>query len=313
MMKSRHAKPRSKRGDQPLDIFINPDCGPRSLAGDPERLPRLDLDDNYTVLKELGTGTYGRVVLAGCHRTGDQVALKLFPKTSTRLRDFVREFNIAYYLSPHAAVLNTFDVAFETPTNYVFAQELAPLGDLFDLIEPQSGLSEPATKTVCRQIGSALEFMHNVELIHRDVKPENILVFDDQFNRVKLMDFGMTKRAHTAVRKVSPGIPYTPPEICDIPKGGRYTVESAADVWAFGVLIFCVLTGSFPWECAHAPDTYYMEFRRWQRRRTGDPPPNWRRFSSKLLRLLAHFLDVRRDRRASINELSKYIDYQWLV
>ncbi len=81
------------------------------------------------------------------------------------------------------------------------------------------------------------------------------------------MDFGMTKRVGTWVRKVSEGIPYTPPEVSEAQRGERYSVEGGADVWALGVLLYCMLTGNFPWELARYSDPFYREFVLWHRHR----------------------------------------------
>ena len=290
---------------------FNADCSPRSSVSD--SLCQQDLADHYCVMKELGSGTYGKVLLAECRHTNTKVALKVLPKSSTKLKDFLREFNFSYYLSPHRAILNTFDVAFETPTSYVFAQEHAPLGDLFETIIPQVGLPEHYTKNVVRQISSALEFMHSKNLVHRDIKPENILIFDEAFNKVKLMDFGMTKKVGTMVRKVSTGIPYTPPEICEAIKGERYSVELSADVWAFAVLIFCTLTGNFPWELAHQKDVFFCEFTSWQKRKTTKLPSQWKKFTPRALRMFRRMLEPKLDRRCAIREVYKYLDDSWLA
>lgn len=291
--------------------ILNPKCSPRS--SDADCLNQRELEDHYTVLKELGSGTYGRAVLARCHKTCTEVALKILPKTSVKLKDFLREFNYSYYLSPHRSVINTFDVAFETATSFVFAQEYAPICDLFEAITPRAGLPELQAKAVARQIGSALEFMHSKCLVHRDVKPENVLIFDEKLTRVKLMDFGMTKKAGTLVRKVSHGIPYTPPEICQAMKGDHYTVETNADVWAFGVLVFCMLTGNFPWELAQYSDVYYADFCSWQKKRTAKVPLQWKRFSPRLLRLFRRMLEPRPDKRSFIKEIYKYLDDAWVT
>lgn len=63
----------------------------------------------------------------------DQVALKEVPKSTTPVRDFLVEFHYSYFLSPHHCILDTYDVAFETTEFYVFAQEVAPLGDLWQV------------------------------------------------------------------------------------------------------------------------------------------------------------------------------------
>ncbi len=294
-----------------LSTSMNPDCSPRSSVSD--NLYQMDLEEHYTVLKELGSGTYGKVLFCRCKQTDTKVALKVLPKSGTKLKDFIREFNYSYYLSPHRAVLNTFDVAFETVNSYVFAQEFAPLGDLFEAITPQVGLPENQCKTVVKQITSALEFIHSKNLVHRDIKPENILVFDEDLSRVKLMDFGMTKKTGTMVRKVSTGIPYTPPEICEALKGERYSVEISADVWAFAVLIFCTLTGNFPWELAHHKDIFFSEFGLWQRRKTTKIPSQWRRFTPRLMRMFRRMLEPRPEKRCGVKEVSKYFEDDWNI
>ena len=187
------------------------------------------------------------------------------------------------------------------------------MGDLFEAITPQVGLPEAQAKNAARQIASALEFMHSKNLVHRDIKPENILLFDEKATKVKLMDFGMTKKAGTLVRKVSAGIPYTPPEICEALKGERYTVETSADVWAFAVLLFCCLTGNFPWELAHPKDSYFHEFVQWQKRKRTKTPSQWKRFSPRLMRLFRRLLEIKSDKRCGIKEVAKFIDDPWLV
>jgi serine/threonine-protein kinase SBK len=111
--------------------------------------------------------------------------IKYNTKTHIKLKEFQREFNLSYFLSPHTNIVDTYNVAFETRVSFVFVQEFAPYGDLFDLISPQEGMSEKDSKTVMKQISSALDFMHSKQLVHRDVKPENILVFEKDFTKVK--------------------------------------------------------------------------------------------------------------------------------
>ncbi|CAD5117831.1 unnamed protein product [Dimorphilus gyrociliatus] len=288
---------------------VSPDCSPRSSIC--ESLDNCSLEERYTVLQHLGCGTYGRVVLANCKRTSTSVALKILPKKTTKLKDFSREFQYSYYLSPHSNILKTFDVAFQTDSSFVFAQEYAPEGDLFEAIEPQKGFREEVVKLVGKQIGSALEFMHSKRLAHRDVKPENVLVFQS-FQKFKLVDFGMTRRSSTWVRKVSNGIPYTPPEIAEAIKGERYVVDSSADVWAFGVLLFCAITGNFPWELAHYSDVFYREWAQYQQRKTNKLPSQWNRFESRALRMFRRLLEPKCQKRSSIREIYKYLDDKWV-
>lgn len=273
----------------------------------------LSLRDHYQIVRDLGRGTYGKVVQAICKETGATIALKILPKTTTKLKEFQRELNISYYLSPHANIVDSYNVAFETRASYVFALECAPFGDLFDSIPPQVGMSEEDTKTVIRQVTSALEFMHSKKLVHRDIKPENILVMAPDFSKVKLMDFGMTRRDGATVRKTNGSIPYTPPEVCEAVRNETVLVTTAVDVWALGVLLFCMLTGNFPWENADTGDIYFKEFILWQRRKTTKTPSQWRKFTPRVMKFFRKTLDIKPNRRSSIKELTKYVNDCWLL
>ncbi|XP_064617400.1 serine/threonine-protein kinase SBK1-like [Liolophura sinensis] len=278
-----------------------------------ESLQLLNLKEHYEIIKELGRGTYGKVVQAKCRHTGAKIALKILPKSNTKIKEFQREFNYSYFLSPHANIVDTYNVAFETRSSYVFAQEFVPLGDLFEAIPPQVGLTENQAKNCIKQVASALEFMHSKYLVHRDIKPENILVFDNDLTKIKLMDFGMTRKEGTVIRKMSGSIPYTPPEICEAVRNESITVSMSGDVWAFGVLLFCMLTGNFPWEHADIRDVYFNEFSGWQRRKTTKIPSQWRKFTPRLMRYFRKVLDGKADRRCAVKEIQKYINDCWVV
>jgi serine/threonine-protein kinase SBK len=77
----------------------------------------------------------------------------------------------------------------------VFWQEHAPLGDLAANVSDNGGIGEAQAKRVGRQLASALDFMHSRDLVHRDLRLDNILVFRSDFSRVKICDFGETRRA----------------------------------------------------------------------------------------------------------------------
>uniref|UniRef100_A0A665V323 Myosin phosphatase Rho interacting protein n=1 Tax=Echeneis naucrates TaxID=173247 RepID=A0A665V323_ECHNA len=112
------------------------------------------------------------------------------------------------------------------------------------------GGGKEMVKRCMQQLGLALDFMHSKNLVHRDVKPENVLLFDRECRRIKLADFGMTRRVGCRVKRVSGTIPYTAPEVCRANRAEGFLVTTSLDVWAFGVLVFCMLTGNFPWEAA---------------------------------------------------------------
>lgn len=108
-------------------------------------------------------------------------------------------------------------------------------------------------------------------------------------------------------------IPYTAPELCDASRQEGFCVEYSTDVWAFGVLLFCMLTGNFPWEKALPTDTFYQEFIHWQRRRTNTVPSQWRRFTEQALRMFRRLLSVEQDRRCSVKEVFGYFSHSWML
>ena len=294
------------------------------------------ITDRYVVTATLGRGTFGSVLRAECRRTGRPTALKKLPKATTKPADFRREFVYGRQMSLAfpAGIVATYEDAFETATSYVFAQELAPCGDLLAAVSPphRGGLGETRTKRVARQVAGALSFLHARRLVHRDVKPENVLLYDAGCRLVKLADFGVARRCGTVVCRICAGTAYTAPEVCSRALGHTYRVDPSTDVWAYGVVLFALMTGNFPWRIAHddTDDRLYAEFVAWQeerRRRSASssslpppppvPPPSpepWSQFSEPFLVLLHRLLDTSPSRRASVDVVDRLvIDLPWTV
>lgn len=95
------------------------------------------------------------------------------------------------------------------------------VGDLTSNVT-ENGIGELHTKRVAKQLTSALEHLHARELVHRDVKLDNILIFKSDFSRIKLCDFGETRRVGSVVRRRNEWLPYAPPEVLQIDTDDNY-------------------------------------------------------------------------------------------
>lgn len=284
------------------------------------QLKKIDLDSEYEIRKIIGCGEFSRVHLALHKSTSSQVALKVVPKEDIKFSDFLREFHYSYSLSPHNNIMNTYDVAFEARGCYIFAQELAPCGDLMSAVNSafinsgnKCGLSENIVKLCIRQIGSALEFMHSKELVHRDIKAHNILVFKYDFTLFKLTDFGSTRRGGTLHKKQNQCLPTCPPEIWDVVRNEGYEVRRESDVWQMAMLLYFSLTGEMPWLRADITDSSFTEFLQWQKRKSTRTPAKFKRFTPRLMRLFRRVMETKPEKRSNVTEFYKYLDNKWLI
>ena len=204
---------------------------------------------DFTLIKELGVGSFGRVLLVQHNVTHAQYAIKAIDK---RIKDnieekpyFRREMEIMYQIH-HPNVVKLFG-HFEDNTFCYFVMEYIPNGDLYSLV-PKNGIRKINNQMVAsliKDVISALYYLHHMSppIIHRDIKPENILV--DEKMRAKLSDFGWSNYLKGNYKRTTIcGTPiYLAPEI--INNTGH---DEKIDIWCVGVLMFELLTGQAPWK-----------------------------------------------------------------
>jgi serine/threonine protein kinase len=194
----------------------------------------------YELGAELGRGGCAVVYEAHNKETNAIVAVKRLSKTGFELRLLERELAIMRRLD-HPHILKLYD-AFESPTQVDLVLEYVDGGELFDAIIDNGGLAEADCARIVRQILSALVYMHALNVAHRDLKAENVLVSSD-LSTIKIADFGLSNVLESTQRlRTSCGTPdYVAPEVL---LGDGYT--EAVDVWSTGVLTYIMLCGYPP-------------------------------------------------------------------
>ncbi|KAI5625130.1 serine/threonine-protein kinase NIM1-like [Silurus asotus] len=205
----------------------------------------------YKVYVEIGCGNFSKVKLAYHVLTKDKVAIKILDKVRLDLqtqRMLSREISIMERLY-HPNMLRLYEVL-ETPCRLYLVLEYAGGGDLHAKISSQGKLDDLESKLVFAQILSAVKYMHDNNIIHRDLKAENIL-FTSNFC-VKVADFGFSTNISNRCQMLDTfcGSPlYAAPELF---KDEAY-IGPPVDVWAMGVLLFFMVTGTMPFRADTVP------------------------------------------------------------
>ena len=197
---------------------------------------------SYRMVDVVGEGSFGQVWKARKVGALQTVAIKLIPKAGKKEKEIQglrQEIDILKTLR-HENIIQMLD-AFETPSDFCVVTEFAQ-GELFEILESDTSLSEEVVQTIAKQLVAALHYLHSNRIIHRDMKPQNILISAD--GTVKLCDFGFARAMSqdTFVLTSIKGTPlYMAPELVQ-----EQPYTPAVDVWSMGVILYELFVGKPP-------------------------------------------------------------------
>jgi eukaryotic-like serine/threonine-protein kinase len=236
----------------------------RSAAGEGADLEGSIIAERYHILRKLGEGGMGRVYLAEHVKMGRKSALKVLHPGMVKNIDAITRFNREAANASritHANVAAVYDFG-ETPDGLIYlAMEYVEGVPLTKIVADNGPLPPHRAAEIVRQTGEALAAAHDVGLVHRDLKPDNILIAKtrDGADLVKVVDFGIAKAAGNESQKVTKtghviGTPdYMSPEQLSGDK-----LDGRSDVYSLGLVAFYVLTGALPFSSDSAQESLIL-------------------------------------------------------
>lgn len=198
--------------------------------------------EKYHVLEMIGEGSFGRVYKGRKKYSAQVVALKFIPKlgrSEKELRNLQREIEIMRGLW-HPNIVHMLD-SFETDKEVVVVTDYAE-GELFQILEDDGKLPEEQVQAIAAQLVSALYYLHSHRILHRDMKPQNILLAKG--GGIKLCDFGFARAmsTNTMVLTSIKGTPlYMSPELVE-----ERPYDHTADLWSVGCILYELAVGTPP-------------------------------------------------------------------
>ena len=204
------------------------------------------LDDRYEILEVIGTGGMAVVYKALDHRLNRPVAIKILKDEFSGDDEFRRRFRAegeAVAMLSHPNIVQVYDVSSSDTANYL-VMELINGISLKQYMEVKGVLNWKETLHFAMQIAKGLEHAHSRGIVHRDIKPHNVMVLKD--GSVKVMDFGIARvmsKSNTLTKEALGSVHYISPEQA---KGG-YT-DSRSDIYSLSVVMYEMMTGRPPFD-----------------------------------------------------------------
>ena len=199
--------------------------------------------ERYEIIEQIGSGGMSYVYKAKDHKLNRYVAVKVLKSEFSENKGFVSKFRVEAQAAAglaHPNIVNVYDVGEDNGLHYI-VMELVEGITLKEYIEKKARLSAKEAISIAIQVSMGIEAAHNNHIIHRDIKPQNIIISRE--GKVKVTDFGIARAAtsNTITSNVMGSVHYTSPEQA---RGGYSDAKS--DIYSLGITMFEMLTGRVP-------------------------------------------------------------------
>ncbi|XP_027135187.1 MAP kinase-activated protein kinase 2 isoform X1 [Larimichthys crocea] len=267
------------------------------------------ITDDYKVTSQvLGLGINGKVLEIFQKKTGDKYALKMLQDCSKARR----EVELHWRASPCANIVRIIDVyenLYQSRKCLLIVMECMDGGELFSRIQDRGdqAFTEREASDIMKSIGEAIQFLHAINIAHRDVKPENLLYSTKRPSALlKLTDFGFAKETTSHNSLATPC--YTPyyvaPEVL-----GPEKYDKSCDMWSLGVIMYILLCGYPPFYSNHGLAISPGMKRRIRMGQYEFPNPEWSDVSEEAKQLIRTLLKTEPTQRMTITE---FMNHPWI-
>jgi len=207
--------------------------------------------NDFSIMRTLGTGSFGRVHLVRSVHNGRYYAIKVLKKQQVVKMKQVEHTNDErkmLKLIEHPFLIRMWGT-FQDSRNLFMVMDYIEGGELFSLLRKSQRFPNPVAKFYAAEVTLALEYLHSHDIIYRDLKPENILL--DRNGHIKITDFGFAKEVSTVTWTLCGTPDYIAPEVIT-----TKPYNKSVDWWSLGVLIFEMLAGYTPFYDSTPMKTY---------------------------------------------------------
>ncbi len=203
------------------------------------------ISDRYEIIQKIGSGGMSEVYQAKDHTLNRDVAIKILKDEFANDENFVAKFKTeaqsAASLS-HPNIVNVYDVGSDSGMNYIVMEYIEGI-TLKTYIEKKGRLSFKEADSIAIQVAKGIEDAHRHHVVHRDIKPQNIMISTD--GKVKVMDFGIARAAsaETVKSEVMGSVHYISPE-----QARNGFVDGKSDIYSLGIVMYEMVTGRVPFD-----------------------------------------------------------------